>query len=201
MIRGDDDDKTRVAYRGEERVERVVRHVIVGHDTIWLDAVFEAVQFPAGISNLAASLTNVDRDYFAHVIERVLRLRVVWWKIFLRKKIRDAKRDVKLIQVTSWFWVRLRFAKLCRFEMVNASITTVDRFKDKLDAHLYIQLLEFNCKSEVCIDDYFMNVWANNNIWSVYCQGMLSVVAGKDSVAGKDKGIAKEIPICWQWKR
>ena len=36
------------------------------HLTIWLDAVLEAVQLPAGIANLDAGLADVDGDNLTH---------------------------------------------------------------------------------------------------------------------------------------
>lgn len=50
----------------EERREGRVRLVLLGVETaVRLDAVLQAVQLPACISDLHASLTHVDRNYFA----------------------------------------------------------------------------------------------------------------------------------------
>jgi len=38
------------------------------HLSIRLDSVFEAEQFPAGVTNLDTSLSNVYRNYFSHSI-------------------------------------------------------------------------------------------------------------------------------------
>jgi len=54
---------------GEEGVERVVTStdsLVRGHLTIRLDTVFQAVEFPAGVTNLDTGLTNVDRDTLTH---------------------------------------------------------------------------------------------------------------------------------------
>ena len=54
---------------GEEGVEGVVTAtdgLVRGHLTVRLDAVFEAVEFPTGITDLDTGLTNVDRDTFTH---------------------------------------------------------------------------------------------------------------------------------------
>ena len=51
------------ASLGEEGVESIIADTdgLVGwHLTIWLDAVFEAVEFPAAVTDLDAALTNVD---------------------------------------------------------------------------------------------------------------------------------------------
>jgi len=50
---------------GKEGVEGVIstaNGLVRGHLAIRLDAVLQAVELPAGIANLAASLANVDRD-------------------------------------------------------------------------------------------------------------------------------------------
>jgi hypothetical protein len=49
----------------EESVEAVVSStdsLVRGHLAIRLDAVLKAVEFPAGITDLDSSLSNVDRD-------------------------------------------------------------------------------------------------------------------------------------------
>ena len=51
----------------EERVEGIVTTadgLIAGHLAIRLDPVLEAVQLPAGITNLGTSLTHMDGDTF-----------------------------------------------------------------------------------------------------------------------------------------
>jgi len=53
----------------EEGVERIITTsdgLVRGHLTIWLDTVLQAVQLPAGVTNLATGLSNVDRDTFSH---------------------------------------------------------------------------------------------------------------------------------------
>ena len=53
------------ASLAKESVEGVVSATdsLVGwHLAVWLDAVLQAVEFPAGISNLDTGLSNVDRD-------------------------------------------------------------------------------------------------------------------------------------------
>merc|ERR1719376_1715060 len=54
---------------GEEGSEGVIStHQLVGwHLTVRLDAMLEAVEFPAGITDLATGLANVNRDTFTHV--------------------------------------------------------------------------------------------------------------------------------------
>ena len=52
---------------GEESVEGVIASpngLIRGHLTIRLDAMLEAVKLPAGVTNLGASLADVDRNTF-----------------------------------------------------------------------------------------------------------------------------------------
>jgi len=53
----------------EEGVERIITTsdgLVRGHLTIWLDTVLQAVQLPAGVTDLATGLSNVDRDTFSH---------------------------------------------------------------------------------------------------------------------------------------
>ena len=53
----------------EERVERVVANALglVGwHLSVGLDAVFQAIQLPAGVAHLDTGLSDVDRDDFPH---------------------------------------------------------------------------------------------------------------------------------------
>ena len=52
----------RLAEEGVERVVASSNGLIRGHLSVRLDAVLQAVEFPAGVANLHASLTNVDRD-------------------------------------------------------------------------------------------------------------------------------------------
>lgn len=54
---------------GEERVERIVGltdGLVRGHGTIRIDAMLEAVQLPAVVSDLDTGLTEVDGDTFTH---------------------------------------------------------------------------------------------------------------------------------------
>ena len=47
----------------KESVERIISSsncLVTGHLAIWLDAMLQAIQLPAGIANLDTSLTNVD---------------------------------------------------------------------------------------------------------------------------------------------
>jgi hypothetical protein len=48
------------AEEGVERVITTTNGLVAWHLTIGLDTVFQAVQFPASVTNLATSLTNVD---------------------------------------------------------------------------------------------------------------------------------------------
>ncbi len=53
---------------GEEGVEGVIsgsQRLVGGHLPIGLDAVLQAVEFPAGVANLAAGLADVDGDALA----------------------------------------------------------------------------------------------------------------------------------------
>ena len=53
----------------EEGVEGIVTStngLVTWHLTIRLDTVFQAVQLPAGVTNLDTSLTNMDGDTFTH---------------------------------------------------------------------------------------------------------------------------------------
>jgi len=54
----------------EEGVKRVITSaygLVGGHLAIGLDAVLQAIELPAGISNLDSGLAHVDRDTFAHI--------------------------------------------------------------------------------------------------------------------------------------
>ena len=49
----------------EERVEGVVegaRRLVSGHLSIWLDTMFQTVEFPTGVTDLNSSLTHVNAD-------------------------------------------------------------------------------------------------------------------------------------------
>merc|ERR1719321_1694218 len=62
---------------GEEGVESIVttaNGLVGGHLAVRLNAVLEAVEFPAGITSLDAALADVDRDNFTHVERRRRRL-------------------------------------------------------------------------------------------------------------------------------
>jgi len=53
----------------EESVEGIVstsNGLVTGHLSIGLDTMFQAVQLPTGITDLATSLSNVDRDTLTH---------------------------------------------------------------------------------------------------------------------------------------
>lgn len=52
----------RLAEEGAEGVVMVASQLVWRHGTVGLDAVFQAVQFPAGIADLDSSLTHVDAD-------------------------------------------------------------------------------------------------------------------------------------------
>jgi len=54
---------------GEERVVGVILNtdgLVGGHGTVGLDTVLEAEKFPAGVTDLDTSLTDVDGDDFTH---------------------------------------------------------------------------------------------------------------------------------------
>jgi len=52
---------------GEEGLERVISEGLVrGHMTIRLDAMLQAVELPTGVSNLATSLADMNRDTLTH---------------------------------------------------------------------------------------------------------------------------------------
>jgi hypothetical protein len=55
----------------EEGVEGVILRsygLVVGHLSIGLDSVLESKQFPAGVTELATGLTNMEGDNFTHVV-------------------------------------------------------------------------------------------------------------------------------------
>jgi hypothetical protein len=54
---------------GEEGVEGIITTtdgLVRGHLTIRLDTVFKAEEFPAGVTDLDTTLTDVNRNYFSH---------------------------------------------------------------------------------------------------------------------------------------
>ena len=51
-----------LAKEGVEGVVSATDSLVGRHLTVWLYAVLQAVELPAGISNLDTSLSNVDRD-------------------------------------------------------------------------------------------------------------------------------------------
>ena len=56
---------------GEEGVESIITATdgfVRGHLTIRLDSVFKTEEFPAGVTNLDTSLTNVNGDNLPHCI-------------------------------------------------------------------------------------------------------------------------------------
>merc|ERR1711935_760585 len=57
---------TRLGEEGVERVVTAANRLVRRHLTIGLDAVFEAVELPAGITNLDTGLADVDRDTLTH---------------------------------------------------------------------------------------------------------------------------------------
>ena len=52
--------------KGVEGVVTTADGLIGRHLTVWLDAVLEAVELPASITDLGTGLTDVDRDDFTH---------------------------------------------------------------------------------------------------------------------------------------
>jgi hypothetical protein len=52
--------------KGVERVVATTDGFVGRHLTVWLDAVLEAVELPASITDLDTGLTNVDGDTFSH---------------------------------------------------------------------------------------------------------------------------------------
>jgi hypothetical protein len=53
----------------EESVEGIIsasNGLVRGHLAVWLDAVFKAEQFPAGVADLDARLSNVNTYDFSH---------------------------------------------------------------------------------------------------------------------------------------
>eukprot|EP00043_Microstomoeca_roanoka_P004837 m.52137 g.52137 ORF g.52137 m.52137 type:complete len:469 (-) comp12680_c0_seq1:98-1504(-) len=58
---------TSLGEKGVEGVIAVANSLVRGHLTIRLDTVLKAVQLPAGVTNLATGLTDVDGQNFTHV--------------------------------------------------------------------------------------------------------------------------------------
>jgi hypothetical protein len=54
------------AEEGVEGIIAATDGLVGGHLAVGLDAVLKAVELPAGITYLNASLANVDADYFTH---------------------------------------------------------------------------------------------------------------------------------------
>ena len=66
---------------GKEGVERVVGDadgLVGGHLAVRLDAVLQAVELPAGITNLATGLANVDGDALTLKWEESLLVEPLW---------------------------------------------------------------------------------------------------------------------------
>jgi hypothetical protein len=57
---------TSLREKGVEGVVTTSDSFIRRHLTVWLDAVLEAVELPAGITDLSTGLTDVNRDDFTH---------------------------------------------------------------------------------------------------------------------------------------
>jgi len=57
---------TRLREEGVEGVITTTNRLVRRHLAIRLDAVLEAVQLPAGVSDLATTLSAMNRDSFAH---------------------------------------------------------------------------------------------------------------------------------------
>jgi len=56
------DQQTSFTEEGVERIITTSDGLVGWHLTIWLDTVFQAVQLPACITNLATSLSDMDGD-------------------------------------------------------------------------------------------------------------------------------------------
>jgi len=63
---GDVFTSTSFAEEGVEGIITTADSLIGGHLAIGLDTVFQAEQFPAGVTNLDTGLTNMNTDYFSH---------------------------------------------------------------------------------------------------------------------------------------
>eukprot|EP00116_Pleurobrachia_bachei_P000661 sb/3460923/ len=70
---GDVLSSSSLAEEGVEGVISTSDGLVRGHLTVGLDTVLQAVEFPAGITNLDSGLSNVDRDTFTHDEEREFR--------------------------------------------------------------------------------------------------------------------------------
>ena len=62
---------TSLTKEGVERIISTPDCLVTGHLAIRLDAMFQTVEFPAGIANLDTSLANVDGDALALQAELV----------------------------------------------------------------------------------------------------------------------------------
>jgi len=58
---------TSLGEKGVEGIVAATNRLVAGHLPIWLNAVLQAKQLPAGITNLDTGLTKVDADDFTHV--------------------------------------------------------------------------------------------------------------------------------------
>jgi len=59
---------------GEEGVESIITttdSLVRGHLAIRLNTMFKAEKFPTGVTDLDTGLTNVDRNYFSHVLLKI----------------------------------------------------------------------------------------------------------------------------------
>jgi len=60
---------------GEESVEGIITTsdgLVRGHLSIRLDTMFEAVEFPTGVTDLDTSLTDMNTNNFSHILELLL---------------------------------------------------------------------------------------------------------------------------------
>jgi len=57
---------TGFAEKGVERVITSTDGFVRRHLTVWLDSMFQAVKFPAGVTHLDTGLANVNGDDFSH---------------------------------------------------------------------------------------------------------------------------------------
>jgi len=55
-----------LAEEGVEGIVSAADGLVAGHLTIWLDAMLQAVELPASIADLHASLAHVDTDALTH---------------------------------------------------------------------------------------------------------------------------------------
>jgi len=66
---------------GEESVESIITSsdgLVRGHLTVGLDTVFKAEEFPAGVTDLDTSLTDMDRNNFSHCNSKIS-FKVLWF--------------------------------------------------------------------------------------------------------------------------